>query len=78
MVVSLAEHRRRIGHTMLGLGYNIYVIVRVIDQEAFNWNAEMVSAVDILRLRFEIPVWRQVNPMSWGRGTINACTQLRI
>lgn len=78
MVVSASEFRRRIGFAMIGLGDDIYIVGGVNGPEHWNCNIKVLSDVDVLTLGNERLVWRKVAPMTRCRGTILACTQLRI
>lgn len=78
LIVSASEFRRRIDYAMIGLGDDIYIIGGVIGPDQLNWDIKSASDVDILMLRNERLVWRQVAPMTRCRGTVLGCTQLRV
>ncbi|KAL8530652.1 hypothetical protein ACS0TY_007622 [Phlomoides rotata] len=78
LIVSASEFRRRIDYAMIGLGDDIYIIGGVIGPDRLNWDIKSASDVDILMLRNERLVWRQVAPMTRCRGTVLGCTQLRV
>lgn len=78
LIVSASEFRRRIGFAMIGLGDDIYIIGGVIGPDRQNCEIKTTCDVDVLTLGNERLVWRRVAPMTWCRGTILGCAQLRI
>ncbi|KAL6978549.1 F-box/kelch-repeat protein skip30, partial [Sarracenia purpurea var. burkii] len=78
VVASASEFRRRIGFAMAGLGDDIYVIGGVMGPERWNWDIKKLYDVNVLNIRSERPVWRQVAAMTRCHGPILGCTQMKI
>ncbi|KAK4785982.1 hypothetical protein SAY86_002671 [Trapa natans] len=61
---------------LCGVRDDIYVIGGVIGPDGWNWDIKPLSDVDALNVCSKRPMWRQVSPMTRGRGTILGCTVL--
>ncbi|CAM8894478.1 unnamed protein product [Rhodiola kirilowii] len=77
-IAPVAEFRRRVGFSMVGLRGEIYIIGGVIGPGHQVGSIQPLSDVDVLTIGNDEPTWRKASPMTKSCGTIIGCAVLNL